>query len=266
MSDTKTDTSAAAHASAAHQQAWAYLQAARQAGPGAPFPDALRPRTVADATAIQALGMAVLGPIGGWKVGAAGPSAPPSCAPMPASGLHRAGEDTGPVVLDGAAFTSREIESEIAFVLGHDLPARDQPYSTTEITAALASCHAGLEVLQSRFLDPDNVDALSNLADLIRHGAYVLGPAIEDWRQLDFPTLEVNQVIAGESMTRVGNPAGDMVRLVTWLANEGAVWAGGLRAGQIVTCGSWTGKLPAPPGAEVAAQFGDAPGVSLRFG
>jgi 2-keto-4-pentenoate hydratase len=243
-----------------HQAAWDYLQAARQAGAGAPFPDALRPRTEADAYAIQALGMAVLGPIGGWKVGAAGPDAPPSCAPMPQSGLH-----TGPAVLDGAAFTSREIESEIAFVLGRDLPARPQPYSPAEVAAALASCHAGLEVLQSRFTDPDSVDALSNLADLIRHGAYVLGPAITDWQRLDFPSLEVHQVIAGQSIRRVGNPAGDMLRLVTWLANEGAVWAGGLRAGQIVTCGSWTGKLPAPPGAEVAAQFGDAPGVSLRF-
>jgi len=261
MTDIDTPTPTAAQAAA-----WAYLKVARQTGPGAPFPNGLLPRTEADAYAIQALSMATLGPIGGWKVGAAGPDAPPSCAPMPAAGLYRTGEDTGPVVLDGAAFTSREIESEIAFVLGQDLPPRAHPYSPAEIDAALASCHAGLEVLQSRFLDPDSVDALSNLADLIRHGAYVLGPAIEEWRTLDFPALAVCQVIAGQSITRVGNPAGDMLRLVTWLANTGAVWAGGLRAGQIVTCGSWTGKLPAPPGAEVAAQFGDKPGVSLRFG
>ena len=62
--------------------AWAHLQAARQAGPGAPFPDAVRPRTAQEAYAIQALSMDVLGPIGGWKVGAAGPDAPCSCAPM----------------------------------------------------------------------------------------------------------------------------------------------------------------------------------------
>ena len=35
-----------------------------------------------------------------------------------------------------------------------------------------------------------------------------------------------------------------MIRLVEWLANEGSVWAGGLKAGQFVTCGSWTGKTP----------------------
>jgi 2-keto-4-pentenoate hydratase len=243
-----------------HQAAWAYLQAARAAGPGAPFPPGLRPRTEQDAYAIQRLSLAELGPIGGWKVGAAGPEAAPSCAPMPESGLFES-----PAVLDGRRFTSREIESEIAFVLGRDLPARATPYSPAEVQAALATCHAGLEVLQSRFIDPDSVDGLSNLADLIRHGAYVLGPSIACWREIDFATLEVRQVIAGEAITRVGNPAGDMLRLVTWLANEGAVWAGGLLAGQIITCGSWTGKLPAPEGASVSAVFGHAPGVELRF-
>ena len=91
---------------------------------------------------------------------------------MPASGLL-----PSPAVLDNAAFTSREIESEIAFVLGADLPPRPAPYSVAEVSAALARCHAGLEVLQSRFADPDGTDALSNLADLIRHGAYVVGAA-----------------------------------------------------------------------------------------
>jgi 2-keto-4-pentenoate hydratase len=244
-----------------HQAAWLYLDAARQNGPGAPFPDALRPRTEQDAYAIQALGMKTLGDIGGWKVGAPGPDAPPSCAPMPAFGLHHA-----PAVLKGADFTSREIESEIAFVMGRDLPPRGTPYTPEEVDAALASCHAGLEVLQSRFSHPDDVDGLSNLADLIRHGAYVLGDRIEGWRGIEFPALAVRQVIAGEEITRVGNPAGDMLRLITWLANTGAVWAGGLKQGQIVTCGSWTGKLAAPEGASVSAHFAGAPVVELRFG
>ena len=243
-----------------HKAAWLFLQAARLNGPGPGFPDALRPRSTADATEIQRLSLDALGPIGGWKVGAAGPDAPISCAPMPQSGLHHA-----PATLDSAAFTSREIESEIAFVLGADLPPRATPYTGQEVDAALATCHAGLEVLQSRFAAPDATDALSNLADLIRHGAYVLGPAIPAWRDIDFPTLTVRQVIAGEAVTRIGNPAGDMLRLVVWLANEGAVWAGGLRTGQIVTCGSWTGKLAAPALASVSAQFGNAQAVSLRF-
>lgn len=237
-----------------------FLLAARRTATYGAMPEALRPRSEADAYAVQAQCIASLGPIGGWKVGAAGPAAPPSCAPMPAGGLL-----ASPATLQNVAFTSREIESEIAFVLGADLRPRGQPYSAQEVTAALASCHAGLEVLQSRFADPDGTDALSNLADLIRHGAYVLGPPVGPWQDIDFANLRVRQVIAGEAIERTGNPAGDMMRLIVWLANEGAVWAGGLKAGQIVTCGSWTGKLAAPAGAAVSAQFGDLPGVALSF-
>ncbi len=238
-----------------------FLLAARRTSTYDPMPEALRPLDEEAAYAIQAQCMAALGLIGGWKVGAAGPEAPPSCAPMPEDGLH-----TSPAVLHGAAFTSREIESEIAFVVGTDLPPRTVAYTEDEVSAALASCHAGLEVLQSRFADPDGTDALSNLADFIRHGAYVLGPPVGPWQAIDFAALPVRQVIAGEAIERIGNPAGDMMRLIVWLANVGAVWAGGLKAGQIVTCGSWTGKLTAPVGAVVSARFGDLPGVELRFG
>jgi len=62
-------------------------------------------------------------------------------------------------------------------------------------------------------------------------------------------------VDAGEPLRRTGNPAGDMIRLVVWLANEGSVWAGGLKAGQFVTCGSWTGKTLVGPAAVVRVRF-----------
>jgi 2-keto-4-pentenoate hydratase len=243
-----------------HQAAADFLLAARVHGPGDAFPPALRPATAADAAAIQRLTMAALGPIGGWKVGAAGPDAPPSCAPMPHAGLHDA-----PAALPGAAFTTRDIESEIAFRLACDLPPRAVPYTRADIEAAIATCHPGIEVLQSRFADAAGVDPLSHLADLIRHGAYVAGPPIAGWQHIDFAAVEVRQTIDDNVLVRTGNPAGDMLRLVTWLANEGAVWAGGLRAGQLITCGSWTGATPAPPFATVETSFTIAATVRLRF-
>lgn len=243
-----------------HAQAAAHLLAARAAGPGARLPAALRPQSEADAYAIQRLVMARLGPIGGWKVGAAGPSAPPSCAPMPQSGLH-----ASPATLPGAAFTTRDIETEIAFVLARDLPPRAAPYGAADIRAAIASCHPGIEVLQSRFAAPAACTPLENLADFIRHGAYVRGAPIAGWDGIDFAQVSVAQDISGAVLTRTGNPAGDMIRLVTWLANTGAVWAGGLRAGQLVTCGSWTGATPAPPEALVTARFSVGDPVRVAF-
>ena len=56
-----------------------------------------------------------------------------------------------------------------------------------------------------------------------------------------------------------------MVRLVAWLANVGTHWAGGLKAGQVVTTGSWTGKDLTGPGQEVVAQFARCGAATLRF-
>ena len=200
--------------------------------------------------------------LGGWKVGAAGPDAPPNCAPMPAAGIVPA-----PHCFDPAVFTRREVESEICFRLGADLPPRRTPYTGADILGAIKTCHPGIEVLQSRYADPDAAGALANLADLIQHGAFAWGAPIQGWRTIDFSAVTVTQTIAGGPSRRAtGNPAGDMVRLMVWLANEGAVWAGGLKAGQIVTCGSWTGKTAAPRGAEIVAAFQHAEPVQIVFG
>ena len=213
----------------------------------------------AQAYRVQALVIAEIGPIGGWKVGAPGPDGPISCAPMPAAGLFDAPHD-----LDSASLTQREVESEICFRLCADLPPRSQAYGRAEVMAAIGSCHPGIEVLQSRFADPDAAGTLAILADFIQTGAYVMGAAIPGWHNLDFSALPVTQTIDGANAKQaVGNPAGDMIRLVVWLANEGAIWAGGLRAGQVVTCGSWTGKTKAL--GEVQAVFGGAEPLVVKF-
>jgi 2-keto-4-pentenoate hydratase len=243
-----------------HHAAAAFLLAARNGPLAAAFPPELVPQTEADAYEIQRLTIAALGEIGGWKVGAAGPDAPPTCAPMPGSGLHEA-----PATLHGADFTTRDVESEIAFVLAQDLPPRDTPYTRDEIVAAIGSCHPGIEVLQSRFADARQADQLSNLADLIRHGAYVTGTPIPGWEHIDFSHVTVTQAIGEDVQHARGNPAGDMMRLVQWLANTGAVWAGGLRAGQVITTGSWTGSTPAPEADHVISEFSVAAPVALGF-
>ncbi len=216
----------------------------------------------AQAYAVQRRVLAGLGMApGGWKVGAAGPDAMPACAPMPQTGIVRA-----PHRFDAAVFTRREVESEICFRLRAGLPPRRTPYTGAEVLGAIDTCHPGVEVLQSRYADPEAAGALANLADLIQHGAYAVGAPVEGWRTTDFAALTVTQTIAGlPARQATGNPAGDMLRLMLWLANEGAVWAGGLQAGQIVTCGSWTGKVAAPVGAQVVTAFAGAEPVRIAF-
>jgi len=215
----------------------------------------------AQAYAVQRLVMAELGAIGGWKVGADGPNAPPSCAPMPVSHIVKA-----PGRFDAAVFTQREVEAEICFTFAASLPPRARAYDAAEIVAAIATCQPGIEVLQSRLHDPANASRAAMLADLIQHGAFAWGEPIGDWRTRDFTAQRIRQTIEGAAtIDRIGNPAGDMLRLMVWLANEGAVWAGGITAGQIVTCGSWTGKTRVPDGSGATAAFADAEPVTVSF-
>jgi 2-keto-4-pentenoate hydratase len=218
------------------------------------------PQTEAAAYPVQHAVAATLGPIGGWKVGAASPDGAPTAAPLPASGIVAAPARLPPECSD------RLVEAEIAFLIGRDLPPRDAPYSRDEILAAIDSCHPVVEVVQWRIQDWRPAPPNLKLADNLGHGGLVVGEAVPGWRAIDFASLQVTQEIAGQSPKRgTGNPAGDMIRLVIWLADEGAVWAGGLKAGQIVTCGSWTGITEAAAEAPVVVTFAGLAPVALSF-
>ena len=234
-----------------HKDAARLLLSARR-DPSQPIlalPEAMAPKTEEQAVLIQREIMAALGPIGGWKVGSPSPDGPCNCSPMPLSGISASGSQAQGTPMRG-------VEAEVAVLLAHGLPARAAPYTRGDVLAAIAGAHPAIEILQSRFADPDRVDKLSNLADSLAHGAFVHGPVVPGWREVDLAQEEVVLLVNGaEVKRRRGNPAGDMLRLLVWLANEGASWAGGLEAGQWITTGSWTGKDFVPPGARVEARF-----------
>ena len=222
------------------------------------LPEAIRPQTETQSYLVQRAVMADLGSIGGWKVGSPGPDGPVNCAPLPADGFG-----DSPMASHSAM---RGVEAEIGVRLARSLPRREQPYEAAEVMAAVGSMHPIIEVLDSRYLDPDAVDPLSALADSLSHGGLVVGPAIPEWRDVDLHTEHVRMLVGGaEIKARTGNPAGDMVRLLVWLANVGSLWAGGLQAGQVVTTGSWTGKDLAPPGSEARAAFARCGDAVVRF-
>ena len=219
------------------------------------------PRDAASAYFIQHAVMAGLGPIGGWKVGSPHPTGPFTCAPLPASHVS-----PSPARADQAECPDRGVEAEIAVRLGTDLPPRDAAYTREDILAAIASAHPAIELLQSRFQNVDAVDPLSALADSLSHWGLVWGEAIPDWQSVDLARESVRVLVDGTEIKRgVGNPAGDMIRLVVWLANEGARWAGGLKAGQFVTTGSWTGKDFVPEGASVQMVFDHCGTVAVTY-
>jgi 2-keto-4-pentenoate hydratase len=237
------------------------LDARRTNTPIDDLPAAVRPVTLEEAYFIQDRLALAYGEIGGWKVGAGTADATPMFAPMP-----RAWIASNHARL-GGRHRFRGLEAEIAFLIGEDLPPRDKAYSRDEVVAAIASCHPAIEVIESGLTDPLKAEKLSMIADLQMHGAFVYGAAVADWERIDFSKEHV--VLSVDGVVRVertgSNTSGNLMRLLPWLANEGAGRTGGLKAGEWVTTGSWTGVSLGMAGAEVKVVFSAAGEVDLKF-
>ncbi|MGQ0730834.1 2-keto-4-pentenoate hydratase [Acidovorax sp.] len=221
------------------------------------FPAGLRPRDAAEAYAVQDAVVRARGDIAGWKVGAASPQAQPARAALTRDSVWAAA--AGEVVaLPAAGFAVMGVEAELVYEFGADLPARATPYSAAEVLAAVVSVRAAIEVCDTRFAAWAQQGEWSRLADQACHGALIVGTGTNDVAAVQplaqAVTLSVNGAVAVQHATW-GNPAGDPLRLLVWLANEGARSLGGLRAGQWVTTGSCTGTVLVAPGTEVVADF-----------
>lgn len=227
------------------------------------LPPELQPADMNAVYAVQDEIARGFGAIGGWKIGAPTPEALPVFAPMPAAWIAPSGSD-----LAGSRWRYRGLEAEIAFLVGQDLPPRpERPYTREETLRAMASCHPAIEVLESAFTDPGQASRLAMLADLQMHGGFVYGPALADWRSADFAREHVILTVDGVvRVERTGsNTSGDLLKLLPWLANEGNARTGGLKKGQWITTGSWTGNTLAASSSAVEVLFSTAGRVDLRF-
>jgi 2-keto-4-pentenoate hydratase len=246
------------------QAAELLLAARREVRPIENLPEGLRPHTIEQAYALQDIIAVALGPFGGWKVGAPSPDATPTYAPMPLlGGFTQSGQ-----TLSENWRRYRGVEAEIAFLLGKDLPVREKPYSREEVIDVIASAHPAIELLEPAFLDPDKVDRLSMIGDLQMNGGFAYGPAFPEWRSSDLTKETVVVSIDGAVRFEgtASNSAGtDLIRLVTWLANEGQRRTAGLKAGDWITTGSWCGKFTTSAGSEVRVTFSTFGSVQIYF-
>ena len=226
------------------------------------LPDALKPADRAAAYRIQAEVAKGFGPIGGWKVSPFGAAAPPMCGALPAASIK-----PSPAKLSPDTACMRGVEAEVCVRIGRDLPPRGTPYGRDEVVAAIASMHPVIEVLDSRYLEVGTVDQPSNIADSQSHGGLIYGAGITDWQGIDLAQETMEQHVDGKlDASRTGMPGGDLIGEVVWLANEGSVWAGGLKAGQFVTCGSWSGANRVGPNAQVRVKFASVGEAAVDYG
>ncbi len=245
--------------STTRQAAQALLAVRRGAPRIAALPAALSPHTLSEAYAIQlALLEEMHTDIAGWKASLFS-AEDGACAPLPAN-----------AVVDAPAYTQivrpplryappHGIEAEVAFRLGRDLPplAQGARYERDAVCAAVVSAHAVIEVVASRFIEPEAVSHLERVADQLINSLLVVGPSCPDWQALPLSALPLEVRVQGHPVFqgRGGHPQGDPLIPLVWLANHLSMHGRGLRAGELVTTGSCCAVQFVPPEHTATAHF-----------
>lgn len=191
--------------------------------------------------------------VSAWKAGGAKPGAEMSAAPI-GSVL------ASPAEVSGKSFHMFGIEAEVAFRIQGDLRAKPGGWSTEEVSEAIGEVLVTLEICDTRLADWKAAPPLSRLADFQLNGALVTGSGIRDWRKVDFGAQQVELWVNGhrKSVVTGSHPLGDPLSVMPWIAGHCARRTGGLKRGDLVTTGSWTGMEFLSPGDSVLVRF---PGI-----
>ena len=185
-----------------------------------------------------------------WKVGSAGEEAEPTASPI----LEVFSD---PARLAGKYRRLIGVEAEVAYRLSRDLPPRAARYTDEEISARIGEVLVAIELCDTRLSDWKAAAPLWKLADFGLNAALVTGSGTAEWRRLDFSLQRAELLIDGRPRVDVtgAHPCGDPFRLLPWIVAHCALRSGGLRAGDVITTGSWGGMHPVAPGQTVLARF-----------
>jgi 2-keto-4-pentenoate hydratase len=202
------------------------------------------------------------GPVSGWKVGARTPTAEPNPAPLLAGALVKS-----PASFDGKAMHMIGVEIEISFHIARDIAGRQTPVDRDEALAAVGDAFVGMEVVDTRLANFKQADPEWLLADNQMNHALVIGDGVSDWKSLDWADLQVRLAIDGkvEVDQRGGLGAVDPVRPLAWMIDHAVRRRGGIRKGQAITTGSWTGLRYYPPGTNARGEFVGLGAVEASF-
>ncbi len=218
------------------------------------------PASVAEAHVIQDRVAARLGEVVGAFKATTPPGAEPTRGLIYASMIR-----PSPARIAPAEVPQLGVEGEIAFRFTRDLPARGTPYTREEVAASLVALPA-IEVVSGRHRDPRARPPLEQLADRAANGAFVPGAEIADWSHLDMRSLRVTLFVNDEVVLERegGHPTGDPLHVAVALVNMMRDTTG-VKAGQWVTAGSWTGLRYLEPGDRCAVEFATLGRAELVF-
>jgi 2-keto-4-pentenoate hydratase len=216
------------------------------------LPVGSRPQTDDEALEIQRRVLWLLGEeIGGWKA-----SLPRGDdlfnAPIPASSIYFG--STGPVRVAGGL---ARVEPEIAFVLGRDLPSGKRECAAEEVRDAVERAHLVLELMGGRLLDPGALPFVEFLADSLDNAGLLVGPELAYPFEGELGAFRVTIDGPDDRLIDVAgrHPNGHPLQGLVWLTNFLGSRGERIRAGQVVTTGSYAGVLEVPVSVPLMIEF-----------
>ncbi len=251
----------------------AALAAAWRDGGTIPLPAAAdAPASRAEAYAVQDRVAELLGErIAGWKVGAAIAAVQRlegHDGPIPGR-LFAPRIYDSPATVRGDRFAGHKVECEYGFRFTRDLPA-NRPKFTPESIAEAMNFHPAIELAGTRYAPgtggrpPRTHDAI---ADNGGGGAFVFGPAIPNWRRIDFDKLPIEPRIDGGAPLQVyqGELRRDPVAIAAETVNDLAARGVAFKAGDYLSTGSLSMPTPIGRGQSFVAKFGDLATLSVKL-
>jgi 2-keto-4-pentenoate hydratase len=197
-----------------------------------------------------------------WKSGAPTRSDPLRHAPLPAAGVRKSGASVADLPL-----RHRWIEAEVALRIGREVTADDARALNVETAQRFVDAMSvSIEVVDSRWAAARDAAPLLRVADLLVHGALVLGEFVpfqaRDWAQQECQV----RIGAGDwqvfrGSLGIADPAWVLPEWLRHATRHGAP----VPAGTVVTCGTWCGLLEAQAGDAVEVQFPGIGAARLQF-
>lgn len=184
-----------------------------------------------------------------WKVGAASREHMPQAAPVPAPHVL-----PSPARWTDAPTSALAIEAEVAFRVARDIDAATA--ATIDFADAFDRVLVAIEVCDTRLAAQPAPNALWKLADSLSNAGLVVGSGSCAPGEVDFARLRCVVDIDGSRRFdgTASHPLGDpRVLLPWWLAFATA--RAPLRAGDVVTTGSWCGMVPISSDSRATVMF-----------
>jgi 2-keto-4-pentenoate hydratase len=187
-----------------------------------------------------------------WKSGGPSRSAVLTHAALPPAGVW-----ASPADATRWPWRLRGIEAEVALRLGDDVDrGRAASLDVEQARALVDAMGVAIEIVDSRWATGLDAPPLAKLADLQLHGALVLGDWLpfdtqRDWSNQRCEVQIGDQRHAFQGTHSLADPAFVLPAWLRHATRDGQV----VRAGSVVTTGTWCGILQAKAGDLVSARF-----------